>query len=206
MLECRHVETPAAPRKRWILTEVAFNKLLACLDSDRQCAAEKYEQLHRKLRKFFEIHRGAAAEDLADETINRVTRKLEDGLEIQNIAGYTAGVARMILKETLKDLSKNTELRDVASTVPTDLDSTARLEKQLQCLEGCLETLPVETRRLIMEYYELRKQAKIDHRKALAEELGIPPNALRIRVHRVRAQLEECVIRCLRKARNDNMD
>src|SRR5437763_189010 len=67
----------------------------------------------------------------------------------------------------------------------------------LECLDGCLEKLPAETRMLIMEYYQLRKQAKIDRRKALAEELGIPVNALRIRAHRVRAQLEECVMGCL---------
>src|SRR5262249_51747669 len=86
----------------WTLTEAGFNKLLSCLDPDRQRAGEKYEQLHRKLEKFFEVHRIAFAEELADETINRVIRKLEDGLEIRNIAGYCIGVARLLLMETHK--------------------------------------------------------------------------------------------------------
>src|SRR5215468_8955650 len=102
----RTVDASAPSKKHWALTEAAFNKLLECLDADRQRAAERYEQLHRKLEKFFENHRSAAAEELADETINRVTRKLEEGLEIQNLSSYCIGVARMLLKESLKEQSK----------------------------------------------------------------------------------------------------
>ena len=183
-------------KKRWTLTEAAFNKLLQSLDADRRRAAERYEQLHRRLEKFFEIHRSAAAEELADETINRVTRKLEEGVEIQNLASYCIGVARMLLKESLKEQNKRSELSDVPASGPADPKSSES-EKQLDCLDGCLEELPSETRLLVMKYYELGKQAKIDRRKELSEELGIPLNALRIRVHRIRGQLEDCVIRCM---------
>jgi DNA-directed RNA polymerase specialized sigma24 family protein len=191
------LDTSAPQKKHWTLTEAAFNKLLQSLDDDRQRAAERYEQLHRRLEKFFEIHSGTAAEELADETINRVTRKLEEGIEIQNIGSYCIGIARMLVKENLKEQNKRSELGDVPSSAAAELKSNES-EKQLECLDGCLAELPFETRLLIMKYYELRKQAKIDHRKGLAEELGIPLNALRIRVHRIRVQLEECVIHCMR--------
>jgi DNA-directed RNA polymerase specialized sigma24 family protein len=201
------VDTPLSQKKRWSLTEVGFNKLLECLDSDRQRAGYRYEQLHRKLEKFFEIHRSAMAEELADETINRVIRKLEDGVEIQNIGNYCIGIARMLLRETLKEQGKKSELRDVPSAVAEDVQYSTESETQLRCLDHCLEKLPVETQNLVMEYYQLRKQAKIDHRKALADKLGIPMNALRIRVHRLRAQLEECVTRCVRTVtKKDDMD
>src|SRR5688572_15856324 len=88
------------PKKPWALSEEAFNKVLECLDPDRQIAGKKYTQLHRKLEKFFEVHRCALAEDLADETINRAARKLQEGLEIQNCVSYCVGVARLLLKET----------------------------------------------------------------------------------------------------------
>jgi DNA-directed RNA polymerase specialized sigma24 family protein len=191
------LDSSASPKKRWILTEAAFNKLLDSLDGDRQRAGEKYRQLHHKLEKFFEIHRSAAAEELADEAINRVARKLEEGLRIQNIGNYCVGVARLVLKENFKQQSRKTELGDMPSVVATDSKSAPESEIQFQCFDFCLDKLPVEARTLIMEYYELRKQAKIDRRKALADELGIPVNALRIRVHRIRSQLEECVIRCV---------
>ena len=193
------VDTSAPPKKHWALTEAAFNKLLQCLDADRQRAAERYEQLHRKLEKFFEVHRSAAAEELADETINRVTRKLEEGVAIQNIGSYSIGVARMLLKESLKEQNRRSELRDVPSEAPVELEYSNESEAQLICLDGCLEELPAETRSLVMKYYQLRKQVNIDHRKELAEELGIPMNALRIRVHRIRMQLEECVVRCMHR-------
>ena len=38
---------------------------------------------------------------------------------------------------------------------------------------------------------------KIDHRKQMADELGIGMNALRIRAHRIRTGLEECLKECL---------
>ena len=199
------MDTSASLKKHWILTEVAFNKLLERLDSDRQRAGEKYERLHHKLEKFFEVHRGALAEELADETINRVTRKIEEGLEIQNISSYCIGVARILLMESLKEQTRKSEFHDLPSTAPSDSHYSSESEKQLQCLDGCLDKLPAETQRLIVEYYQLSKQAKIDHRKGLADDLGIPLNALRIRVHRVRAQLEECVIRCMEATKKDDM-
>jgi RNA polymerase sigma factor (sigma-70 family) len=191
------LNTSASLKKRWILTEAAFNKLLESLDSDRQRAAEKYRQLHHKLEKFFEIHRSAAAEELADEAINRVARKLEEGLRIENMGNYCIGVARMLLKETLKEQTRKSELSDMPATIRNDSEYAPESEIQLRCFDGCLDKLPAETRTLIMEYYALGKQAKIDRRKTLAEELGIPVNALRIRVHRIRAQIEECVIHCM---------
>ena len=191
------LDTSASQKKRWVLTEAALNKLLETLDADRQRAGEKYRLLHQKLEKFFEVHRCPAAEELADEAINRVARKLEEGLLIQNTGNYCVGVARMILKENLKEQGRKTELGDMPSMITSESESAAVSEIKFRCFDGCLDKLPAETRTLIMEYYELRKQAKIDRRKTLAEKLGIPVNALRIRVHRIRAQLEECVIRCI---------
>jgi hypothetical protein len=50
---------------------------------------------------------------------------------------------------------------------------------------------------LVLEYYRQERKAKIDHRKLLAAELGIAVNALRIRAHRIRRSLEQCVHTCL---------
>jgi hypothetical protein len=41
-------------------------------------------------------------------------------------------------------------------------------------------------------------------RRALAGQLGVAPNALRIRLHRLRAQLELCVRRCLESGGETN--
>jgi hypothetical protein len=49
----------------------------------------------------------------------------------------------------------------------------------------------------VLQYYQEEKRAKIEHRKRLAERLGIELNALRIRAYRIRAELYECIRLCL---------
>jgi len=71
------------------------------------------------------------------------------------------------------------------------------IEPSYECLEHCLEHLPSTNRQLVLEYYRQERKAKIDHRKLLAAELGIAVNALRIRAHRIRRSLEQCVHSCL---------
>jgi DNA-directed RNA polymerase specialized sigma24 family protein len=60
-----------------------------------------------------------------------------------------------------------------------------------------MEQLPQGNRELVLEYYRDEKRAKINHRKELAERMGIAPNALRIRAHRIRLTLQQCVRACL---------
>ena len=67
------------------------------------------------------------------------------------------------------------------------------------CLERCLKELPDNSREMILSYYRDDKQAKIDHRKTIAEKFNISLNALRIKTLRLRLKLEECVHTCLQK-------
>ena len=69
--------------KDWTLSKEAFEKLLSYLDPNYELAAEKYVAFHTKLLKFFEW-RGCLVPDLyVDETINRVTRKIEQGTVVR---------------------------------------------------------------------------------------------------------------------------
>ena len=61
----------------------------------------------------------------------------------------------------------------------------------MECLRRCLARLPEDQRRLILRYHG--EDDRIRSRQELAEELGIALNALRIRAHRVRRDLEQCV-------------
>ena len=78
--------------KNWSLSQEAFDALLDWLDSDREQAGIKYEQIRSRLIKIFTGRGCIGPEDLADETINRVTRKLK---EIQN--EFTGDRARYFL-------------------------------------------------------------------------------------------------------------
>ena len=73
---------------------------------DRDQAGQKYEDIRRRLIRIF-IHRGCiTAEDLADETINRVARKVREVRDNYNPgddpALYFYGVARNVYREYLK--------------------------------------------------------------------------------------------------------
>jgi hypothetical protein len=52
-------------------------------------------------------------------------------------------------------------------------------------------------REIIARYYVGKARVKIEHRRALAEDLGITINALSIRACRIRDKLETCVRECV---------
>ena len=184
----------------WVLTSEAFDQFLVALDPDRERAGERYEQIRLTLVKFFEWSGALVPEECADETLNRVCRKLAEGEEIRDIVQYCKGVARFVHLNFRQDpLNKRTEFDDLPPLIALP-DADQAIDLRQECFEACLQKLPAESRELITQYYQAEKRAKIDHRKELAERLGIPVNALRIRSCRIRTKLEDCINHCLKKS------
>jgi RNA polymerase sigma factor (sigma-70 family) len=184
------------------LTQGAFDLLLLQFDPDRQEAGKKYEALRRKLVNFFQWRGCTSAEDLADETINRVARNLETGETVLHLAAYCAGIARNVFLENLRARQKEEALHAVAYLPPAPPDEDSRTE----CLERCLRELSPENLQLIVQYYQQNEPSRIKARRNLAEQLGIPLNALRIRAHRIRARLQTCVEECVRRQQQDGKE
>lgn len=184
-----------------MLNRDAFERLLRALGDDPQRAGEAYERLRGKLMKFFEWRGSDRPDTLADLTFDRVGRKLEEGETIRSAdpAAYVYAVARNILKESWVEERRQ---RDAESGARDDGNEQARIthESRHRCLDRCLESMSAESRRLLLRYYTAPGSARIPARKALAQELGVPLNALRIRMHRLRADLERCIEDCLREA------
>ena len=180
--------------RNWILSQDAFDALLDWLDSDREQAAIKYEDIRRRLIKIFTGRACVEAEDLADETINRVTSRLDQIKEefTGDRSRYFFGVANKVHLEHLR--------RKLPQPGPPSTNDPARIELEYNCLERCIERLPKEQREMLLRYHGAAGPAETEHRRALAEELGIAPNALRIRVYRIRMGLKECVEKCIERA------
>ncbi|HZT60123.1 MAG TPA: hypothetical protein VFA21_16065 [Pyrinomonadaceae bacterium] len=180
------------------LTSEAFSKLLARLDADRERAGERYEDLRRTLIKFFEWRGAPCPEDQTDETLNRVARKLDEGVEIKSVGGYCHEVARLVLLEVWKGSDRRRDPLDVNRTDAAAAGEDSALERELllDCLDECLSRLPEESRALIVEYYREEKRDRIERRRALAEALGLRRDALANRAQRLRDKLEQCVRRC----------
>ena len=187
------------PRRKWALTQEAFDKLLTSFGEDHDSAARKYLEIRGNLVRFFEWRGCPFPEDHADETINRVAKRLAQGEEIDNPTGYCVGVARMLLLEINKERAREQQaLGDMASSQAAPSDDSES-ERQVECLRSCLQNLPADSRELIVEYYQGEKGAKIKNRKSLVERLGVPVNTLRMRALRLRERIRACVEDCLAK-------
>lgn len=176
----------------------AFDQMLAWLDSDREQAGRKYEEIRCGLIKIFVCQGCSDPEGLADETIDRVIHKIPE--IVPNYAGnpalYFSGVARYILLEYKNRIA---QLRLLPAAPPKQIEKGEDIEREYECLDRCIERLTPANRELILEYYREEKRAMIENRKRLAERLGVTPNALRVRADRIRNSLEKCVANCLKQ-------
>jgi RNA polymerase sigma factor (sigma-70 family) len=176
-----------------------LDALLDWLDSDREKAAVEYESLRRKLITFFEGRRcGLVADQLADRAFEIVATKLHSEGEKPRVspASYFFGVARNLAYEEWRrqkrtePIDGKTEMRLARQTsAPEAVKQRALLER----LKACLERLSRANQMLICDYYWGEKREKILNRRRMAERLSITTNALNIRAHRLRAELEACI-------------
>jgi DNA-directed RNA polymerase specialized sigma24 family protein len=186
------------------LTPEGFDALLTQLNPDRDRAGEIYETIRRKLVRLFEWRGCGSPEDLTDETFNRVARRLAEGVELRSSDpyGYFCGVAHLVYKEVLRRASReHRAIVEGGGWPPASFDDGGEpSDRRLDCLRRCLGQLAPDQRDLVLRYHQGKNEHgenNIRHRQKLADEAGIPMNALRIRVHRLRRKLESCVQTCL---------
>jgi DNA-directed RNA polymerase specialized sigma24 family protein len=180
-------------KSEWVLTQAAFDAFLATLDRNREKAGEKYEFIRLKLLKYFQWCGSDVPDIDADETINRVTRKIYEGHDVYNLIGYVFGVAKLVHAESMKRRNLTEALDEESFIEASSIGVDVGLANYHECLEHCLGSLDDEDREVITEYYRYRKREKINCRKRLAARLGISMNTLRVKMHRQRLQLEACV-------------
>jgi DNA-directed RNA polymerase specialized sigma24 family protein len=194
-------------KKDWTLTSPAFERLLKWLDEGGNSDGLKYLEVRRRLAAYFDRKNCAAPDDLADETLNRVARRLdEEGvIETETPAKYCYIVARFVFMEYLRATQKaNVQLDEVRrqskgdSAVRNEADDEIHIKDVLlKCLRKCTGELEPINREIITRYYVGKQRIKIENRRAVAEELGITVNALSIRACRIRDKLEGCVRKCV---------
>jgi DNA-directed RNA polymerase specialized sigma24 family protein len=188
-------EDPTPRSRKWTLTQAAFDGLLLSLDSDRDSAGAIYQETRSKLIRFFEWRGCPFPEDHADETINRVAKRISEGEDIRDLPKYFFGVARLLFLEIQKESARELQaLNNLPAAVSSSPDSR---EQGLNCLRHCLESISSKQRDLIIGYYQGEKSNKIKNRQRLSERLQIPINTLRMRALRLREKLEGCVENCL---------
>ena len=181
----------------WSLSHEALDRLLEALGSDRDAASVEYEALRRRLIHFFDWRGSLTPDVLADQTLDRVARKLQEGEVVEDVGGYVFGVARYVLYESHRRDARERTALEAVGRAGTPVEQPDAADLRAQCLNTCLDELPEEGRRLIVEYYEGVNRTRLAERKALAARLGLTYSALRSRAHRLRGALEICLRKCV---------
>lgn len=208
-------------REEPALTQIAFTRLLEWLDDGVDSHGERYLEMRRRLVSYFDRRNRPAADELADETLNRIARTLEQTGVIltRPPARYCYVIARFVLLEDIRrdrrqvalDEPRIIEISRARSAGPgirpggnLDQDESFLIrEQRLDCLDRCLQELRPDQRELVIEYYRDARRQRIEHRRELAQRLGITMNALAIRACRIRDALMTCVERCRKERPTD---
>lgn len=171
---------------------------MTLLHPERERAGDAYEELRRILIRFFRWRGGRVAEELADETLQRVAVKCTEGESIANIRGFTLGVARLVLLEEYKNRQREHDALGQWQRESPRIGQAEDVDEREVCLQRCLAALADEERELVLAYYSHGESSKSESRRALARVAGLTVNALRIRAHRLRERLESCIRSCLK--------
>lgn len=175
------------------ITKDSFDALLEWLDPDRDNAARQYELIRGGLVRMFVSNGLTDAEHYADETVDRVIKRLPEirAEYVNEPVRYFHGVARNVLREAHRR-------KEVATDVLPQSKSWRAFDNDLaECLRKCLQTLPADKHDLIYDYHVYDGHEKIDSHREMATELAISVGALRTRAHHVRVTLERCVQQCM---------
>lgn len=201
----------ARSKRNWSLSKPSFHGLLDWLDAGEASNGERYVEMRRRLVSYFGRKGRRNPDDLADETLNRIARRLEEegGITDTPPARYCYIVAKFVFLEDLR-LPAAVPLPHTDSG-PVPSAATARPqesfieegqqedERRMSCLDECVFALPPDDRTLVLEYYQGAQRSKIENRHNLSTLLGCTANALAIRACRIRSRLATCVNRCLQR-------
>lgn len=175
------------------MTQEQFDSLLTWLGKDRDSAGRRYQLIHAGLVRIFVSKGFNNAEDLADETINRVMVRLPQirGSYVGEPAYYFHGVAKNIIRESVRRKEISGTLKEVRIDPVVEIKS-----EEHDCLGHCLDRLPDTKRNLILDYYLYEGHQKIEHHKSMADQLRITEGAFRSRAHQIRLKLQNCMQQC----------
>lgn len=193
-----------------------LTKFLAYLDPDSGRAAEEYVRLRRAITRCLQNRGSWSPEQQADETLEILCRKITKGELIADRNSYARAVALNVLKRGMWKESRFESFDDAHSSGDDPPAKNALEDKisfeawrkskaeepeelkraRLECMRMCLNGLPSDDRKLMMEYDPKRVHDRV-RREELAERYGMTPNLLRVRVCRIKVRLRRCRDECI---------
>jgi DNA-directed RNA polymerase specialized sigma24 family protein len=183
-------------KKDWVADSQAFEALVEWLDGSGGIGGEggSYVAMHGRLASYFTRKGCRAPEELADEALTRVARRLSEEGTIAGVvpAQYCYIVARFVWLEHLRspDYAPAAVLGEVRDrSLPADEGH----ERMLASLDDCLGQLTEPERTIILGYYAGATTERMTKRRDLAAKFGLTANALTIKASRLRERLRACM-------------
>ena len=130
-----------ALKKYWTPSERSFRALLAWLDGGVDSGGENYLEMRRRLSEYFERRQCECPDDLADETLNRVARRLEEvGEEADGPpARYCYVVAKFVFLESIRARDKSANVSAASQRLESGVAGALREPDDQQRRFACLE-------------------------------------------------------------------
>jgi DNA-directed RNA polymerase specialized sigma24 family protein len=189
------------------LTSENFIRLLGWLDSNPDEAGQAYVRIKTDLTRKFTSWGCTCPDGLADITVDRVASILTQET-IDNWQGdKQRKFYRVAYYVLLEYRAKKVEEQELPLDLPTkvvDRDEELETERELDCLDKCIEKLSAMKQELITKYYRGKKAIKIKNRKELARKLNMELPVLRVQALRIRKDLKTCIEECLETAKGNS--
>ena len=174
-----------------------LDALLSALADDRDRAADILLEIRRKLTTVFESRGFSDPQELVDRTVERTARKATEGIDLRHRPfPYFYGIARRIALECSRQQEQQRQQQRQLAELQLEPGSNIP-DQRLACFEHCLDRLPQAGSELLWSYFDRRGGQRIAQRRRLAMNMEISELALRLRVHRLRSKLVNCVSACL---------
>ena len=187
-------------KPRWELEAKAFDLLLARLSADPIAASHRYERLRHRLILFFTTRLTTSPEDLADQVIDRLARRLAEDEPVASIEAYALGIARHVVQEqrllAAREIRPDAaHLENISAPNHTSYEDSAHQDRLLAAMERCLARLQPGDAELLSRYYLDDGTSRIEARRHLAEQRNLTPAALRKKVYQICCTLRDCIRR-----------
>jgi DNA-directed RNA polymerase specialized sigma24 family protein len=171
-----------------------FFRFLQWLSPDIDEAGRRHNEIHASLMRVFASRGCDRPEELADETLERVVRKIDvvaPGYQ-GNPAAYVYGVGKRVFWGYAR--SRRIPARCAPERLIARPVADPELERRYACLESCLNELSADDRALILQYYCGERSGKAENRQRLAQDSQVSQQVLRKRTQRIRERLKATLI------------
>jgi RNA polymerase sigma factor (sigma-70 family) len=170
-------------------------------------AKERFEKeaplLISRLKIFFRrrcktFEEAARVDDWVQETMFRVARKADAGLEIVSFEAYAMGTAKVVFQEYLnrpaeKSLNSQSDIHGNSIETLIDFSAQSDVEIRALCLGQCLLKLDDHSRTIIVSWFRL---SETDNNE-VKEERAVGSSTVRVRVFRLVNRLRACCRKCM---------